>query len=297
MTTIIALSRIAADPGQPRKTFSDDALCELADSILSVGLIQPITVRPAGNGKRGYIIIAGERRWRAYGILLKRGHRRFGSIECHIRKDRGAEVRLKQIAENMIRVDMEPMDEARAFAELRDEYGLTDAEIAKRLGLADFRVTWRLSLLNLSPPIARMVEAGQIDRQLALETARLPTHAEQTRLVQMVNKGEVVGWGAIRNAVSAMIEGTTAEDLFGDDAPKATPEDVRVLGRMEHRIHSVKVMVAHGWRAGDCVVANKVDPDRASKIADEIDAIGSSLRIMARELRNVGAQAKIALAS
>ncbi len=298
MTTRIAISRISADPTQPRKKFAEDALEELAGSIEENGLIQPITVRAAGNGKRGYIIIAGERRWRAHQLLAVKGHTDFSTIECHIRKEAaGAGVLVKQIAENLNREDIEPMEEARAFARLRDEFGLDASQIAKKLGLAPFRVDWRLSLLNLSPPIARMVESGQIDRQLALESARLPTHRDQTRLVQMVNRGELVGWKTIRSAVDTMLDGSAAADLFGADAPKPDADDVRVVQSMERRVEQVANMVSHGWRAGECIVANKVDPDRAALIADKLQAIGGAIRIMERELRNVGAQAKIALAS
>ena len=84
---------------------------------------------------------------------------------------------------------MEPDDEIKVVAaELRDEFNLDPAEIARRLGLAEFRVTWRLSLLNLSPPIARMVDRGQVAPQLALEAARLPSHRQQTQLVQLVKE-------------------------------------------------------------------------------------------------------------
>jgi ParB family chromosome partitioning protein len=296
MTTRIAISRIAPDADQPRKKFAEDALEELALSIEESGLIQPITVRSAGRGKRGYIIIAGERRWRAHGILARRGLRAFASIECHVRKEAtGAGVLIKQIAENMNREDIGPMEEARAFARLRDEFGLDPNQIAKKLGLAPFRVDWRLSLLNLSPPIARMVESGQINRQLAIETARLPTYRDQTRLVQMVNRGEIVGWKPIRSAVDTMLDGSAAADLFGEDAPKPNADDIRVVTSMERRIEAVANMVSHGWRAGQCVVACKVDPDRATHIADQINAITSALRIMERELRNTAAQATIAL--
>lgn len=297
MTTKVPLNKISPDPKQPRKKFDETALEELAGSIKENGLIQPIVIRRViTKGATSYLITAGERRWRAHKILFARGLKSFGTIECHVRKAAAsADTFARQIAENLSRADLEPMEEARAFAELRDAYGLSVDQIATKLGLATFRVEWRLSLLNLSPPVARMVESGQIDRQLALECARLETHHDQTKLVRLVNSGSLVGWKAVRNAVDAMNNPAAAADLFGPSAPKPADEDVAVLSTMERRIESVKSMVAAGWRNGECIVANRVDPDRAAKMADEINAIGAALRTMERELRNVNAQAKIAL--
>lgn len=295
MSQRIPLTKIAADRSQPRKKFDETALLELAGSIEQNGLIQPITVRPATT-KGLFLVVAGERRWRAHKLLAARGLRAFASIDCNVQKAKsGVATRLRQIAENLNRADLEPMEEARAFLSLKEEFGLSDEDIAAKLGLAPFRVTWRLSLLNLSPPIARMAETGQIDRQLALEAARLPTHRQQTDLVQMVNRGQLAGWKPIRNAVDAMLGVTTREDLFGEAAPRPKAADVEVLRQMESRIERVAEMVGAGWHEGECVVANKVDPDRALRMAEKINAMGSALRIMERDLRNVAAQAKIML--
>jgi ParB family transcriptional regulator, chromosome partitioning protein len=284
-TKKIRLDLISADPGQPRKLFDAGALQELADSIKANGLIQPITVRPH---KKRFIVITGERRWRAHKLAGLR------TIECHVRNGvAGAQLRLKQIAENMLRVDMEPMEEARVFAELRDVFGFDAARIAKDLGLAEFRVAWRLSLLNLSPPIAKMVEAGQIDKQLALEAARLTSHADQTRLIKMANRGDLVGWKAIRAAADTMLGDISAQTLFGEDAPSASADDIRTLSDMEAKIERLSRLVSAGWKEGGCIIAAKVSPDRAQKIAQKIDAIRSALSIMSRELYNVSAQARM----
>lgn len=153
----IPLAKIKPDPKQPRKLFDAGALAELAASIEANELIQPITVRP--DKKRGeYVIVAGERRYRAHCLLRHRGVKRFASIECNVRKiTAGADVLVKQIVENIARADMTPLEEADAFQELRDTFGLDADEIAAKLGLAPFRVRWRLLLLNLSADIRKMV--------------------------------------------------------------------------------------------------------------------------------------------
>lgn len=293
-TRRIPIDKIDADPGQPRKLFDAKALDELAVSIKANGLIQAVIVRPRKSGR--YILVAGERRWRAHRLLRDRGDKRFASIKCEVVKSTGVvDTRIKQIVENIARADMTPFEEAEAFADLA-KLGLSVEEIARRLGVVEFRVRWRLQLLNLAPEIRKMVEAAQLDRQQALEVARLPHHADQRRMVRMVNRGELVGWKAVRNAVDAILNRTTSEDLFGDAAPAPTREELAALRGMEAKIERVVAMVAGGWKDGECVVAAKVSPDRARLMADKIAAMRRHLTTMERELRNMSAQAKIVLA-
>jgi len=297
MTRRISIDKIDPDPKQPRKIFDAAELEEFAGTIEANGLIQPITVRPRGNGR--YWIVAGERRWRAHRLLRDRGLRRFAVIACNVenKKTSLAVIRSKQIIENMARADLQPLEEARAFSQFAEDFDLTPEEVATRLGVAPFRVRWRLQLLNLAALIARMVEAGHLDRQQALEVARLDRHADQMRLVQMINRGELQGWKAVRNAADAILNGTTPSDLFGAGAPVVSAAEVAALRAMERKIETVADMVASGWRNGECIVANKVCPERAGVMADKLAAIKSAVSHMERELRNVGAQVKIAVAS
>jgi ParB family chromosome partitioning protein len=293
-TKKIALDKIAPDPGQPRKLFDTKALHELAASISENGLIQPITVR--ADRKAGhYIIVAGERRWRAHCLLRDSGTKGFASIVCNVVKPGSkADTRIKQIVENVARADMTILEEADALSQLVTEFGLTEEEIAKRLGLAPFRVKWRLQLQNLTPEIRKMVEGDQLDRQQAMEVSRLH-HRDQARIVRMINRGDLVGWKAVRNAVDAILQGTTQADIFGAGAPKPSGKEIAELKAMEIKVARVAGMVASGWKDGQCVVAAKVSPDRAARIADQLAAIRSAIVIMERELRNVTAQAKIVL--
>lgn len=291
--TRIPLDRIAPDPGQPRKHFDAAALEELAGSIKSNGLIQPVTVRVAGKGR--FIIVAGERRWRAHCLLRDRKVKGFTQIPCIVVKaGKTVDVRVKQLVENISRQDMTILEEADAFAELA-KLGLSPEDIAERLGLATFRVVWRLQLQNLSPEIRRMVEGGHLDRQQALELARLQTHRDQARVVRMVNRGELTGWKALRNAVDAILQGHTAADLFGEASPVASVEDLATVRKMEARIERIVAVVAAGWKDGECVIASKVSPDRAGAMADRLAALKTAIAHMERELRNSAAQAKIVL--
>jgi ParB family chromosome partitioning protein len=293
----IPIGKIDPDPNQPRKIFDAAELELLADTIAAAdGLIQPITLRPHGRGR--FYIEAGERRWRAHGILVRRGLRKFAYIDCEVvdKNTPPAHVRARQIIENMARADLQPLEEAHAFAQFAADFDLSPEDVAQRLGLSPFRVRWRLSLLNLAPAIARMVESGHLDRQQALEVARLDRHADQLRLVQMINRGELQGWKAVRNAADAILQGTTAEDLFGESAPVVSAGDVATLRTMERKIETIAGMVAAGWRNGECIVANKVCPERAGVMADKLAAIRLAVSHMERELRNTSAQVKIAIA-
>ena len=291
MNRPIALNKIDPNPDQPRKTFGAAELADLASSIRQEGLIQPIIVRPV-KGER-FEIIAGERRYRAHKLLCEQGHKRFTRIACIVRKTSELQRDIAAIIENLQRVDIEPMQEATAFQRLVVG-GLDEERIAKRLGIAIFRVRWRLQLLNLTPAITKLFEAGQIDQQAANELSRLP-HDEQERVLRLVNRGQLVGWKSIRNAVDAILGGTTQADIFGDIAPKPSEQDVRTLSTMEARIETVAKMVGDGWRNGECIIAAKVNLDRANLMAGKLTEIQKALRVMERELRNTAAQGQIVL--
>lgn len=293
MSKMVPLDKIAPDPEQPRRTFDPDELEQLAASILAKGLLQPIIVR-LGERAGAYIIVAGERRYRAHRLLRDRGHKQFSSIEVIVREMNGKkDIRVKQIIENLQRADVPILEEADALADLV-ALGMTAEEIAADLGLAEFRVRWRLQLLNLSPEIRKLVACEQIDKQQAMEVSRLERHADQTRIVGMINRRELVGWKAVRNAVDAIINKTTLGDLFGEMAPSPRARDVAVVKGMEEKIDRIVALLNGGWRDGECIIAGKVSPDRAAHLADQLGAIKTTVSTMERELRNFAAQAKIA---
>jgi len=291
--TKIALDKIAPDPEQPRKLFDAKALDELAGAIKANGLIQPITIRPDKKRRGHFIIVTGERRWRAHCLLRDRGDKRFTQIRCEIVKGgKPLDVKVAQLVENIARADMTILEEADAIAVLAKV--LTVEEIAERTGMVEFRVRWRLQLLNLTPEIRKMVAGEQLDKQQAMEIARLP-HREQTRIVQMINRRELVGWKAVRNAVEAILHSQTQADIFGN-AGKPGPKDVAELKAMELKIARIVALVAAGWKDGQCIVAARVDPDRAALMGEQLANIRKAIIVMERELQNVTAQAKIVMA-
>ena len=141
----IPTGSIRPDPDQPRKSFDPAALQELADSLVSAGQIHPIHVRSDPDAYDRYLLIAGERRWRAAQIA------RLPLIDCIVKDaERAAEI---QLIENLQREDLRPLEEAFAFKRYMDERGLTQAAMAKVVGKRQSTISEILSLTTLPEPI------------------------------------------------------------------------------------------------------------------------------------------------
>lgn len=150
----LPISKVEPRLEQPRSYFDEAALQELADSIAQYGLIQPITVRRLDTGY--YQIIAGERRWRASRLA--------GLTEVPVRIIEADDRRTAELAlvENLQREDLNPIEEAKGYKTLIEEYGLTQEEAARSVGKSRPAVTNAMRLLNLSPGVLEMVEKGQL---------------------------------------------------------------------------------------------------------------------------------------
>lgn len=285
----IELSKIIPNPDQPRKLFDPKLIGELAESIRVNGLMQPITVRPRGDGS--YEIVAGERRYRAHCHLRDTGHDTT-TILCMVRKMDEVQRDIEAIIENLQRADIQPAEEARAYKRMLDA-GFDLPALAAKLGVPAFRISERVQLLRLAPTYLKMFETGQIDRQVAFELSRLEREADQTKIVQMVARGQLTGWKAVRTAVETILGGMTQADIFGDMAPAASDEDVATVNAMEAKIEKMLAMATAGFKDGECKVAQRVAPDRARLMADKIAALKKALTIMERDLRCAAAQAEI----
>lgn len=150
----LPIAKVEPRVEQPREYFDPQALQELADSIAQYGLIQPITVRKLNTGY--YQIIAGERRWRASRLA--------GLKEVPVRVIEADDRRTAELAlvENLQREDLNPIEEAKGYKTLIDEFGLTQEETAKSVGRSRPAVTNALRLLSLSPKVLEMVQKNQL---------------------------------------------------------------------------------------------------------------------------------------
>lgn len=288
------LSAIRPNPDQPRKTFNAKELRELADSIHQNGLKQPITVRPMPDDT--FQIVMGERRYRAHLLLQERGDLPEGKIPVQIRSMTNEQCAIDAILENLQRVDVTPFEEADAFGVMVNQHGMDPAELAKRLGVAPFRITWRLSLLSLAPEIRKLAESDNIDRQQALEISKLAKHSDQWKIVKLIQSGRINGWAAVKNAVQSLVDSEAQIDFFGS-APRASREDVESVNAMEAKIERMATIAALGWKDGECRIAVKVNPDRAALMADKLKAMRSAIAVMERDLRNASAQASAFMAA
>ncbi|MBP3209749.1 MAG: ParB/RepB/Spo0J family partition protein [Oscillospiraceae bacterium] len=152
--TFLPLSRIEPREEQPRNVFDEEALQTLADSISRYGVLQPITVRLLDSGY--YQIIAGERRWRA--------SRMAGLTEVPVRIIEADDRTTAELAlvENLQREDLNPIEEAKGYKTLIEDYGLTQEDAAKSVGKSRPAISNALRLLNLSPDVLHLVETGEL---------------------------------------------------------------------------------------------------------------------------------------
>ncbi len=178
------IAEIEPNHAQPRKSFREEAIAALADSIQQYGILQPILVRPIDNGM--YQIVAGERRWRAARML--------GLDEVPVIIKELSDLETMQIAliENLQRENLNPMEEAMGYRDLMEQFGMTQEEVAKTVGRSRSTVANSLRLLQLSENIQGMVERGQIsaghakallsinDDKLREETAKKASHGMLT---------------------------------------------------------------------------------------------------------------------
>jgi ParB family chromosome partitioning protein len=150
----IPVNMILPNPDQPRTRFEPEALSGLAESIASAGVVQPLLVRPLPDGR--YELIAGERRWRA---AQKAG---LQTVPAVIRDDAEAERLQTALIENMVREDLNPVDEARACAALVDDLGLSREEVGRRVGRSRAAISNLIRLLDLPDRVLGFVEDGEL---------------------------------------------------------------------------------------------------------------------------------------
>jgi ParB family transcriptional regulator, chromosome partitioning protein len=150
----LELELLAPGRHQPRRKFDPEALQSLADSIRSQGVVQPIVARPLPNGR--FEIVAGERRWRAAKIAELK------TIPTVVRQIPDRTAMAVALVENIQRADLNPLEEAQAYRELMDTFGLTQAEVARRVGRSRSAVANLVRLLNLPREIIEALHAGAI---------------------------------------------------------------------------------------------------------------------------------------
>lgn len=179
----IKLASIMPDPDQPRREFDDDALVELSKSIKEHGILQPIVVRPHGDG---YMIVAGERRFRASKLA------KLDRIPALVRTLSGQHRLELSLIENIQRRDLNPLETATAYLKLRDQFNLTLDDIGKRVGKTSAAIANTMRLLRLPGAVRDVVARGELSEGQARSLTSLPEE-EILRVVPRIIKEQ---WSA-----------------------------------------------------------------------------------------------------
>ena len=174
----LPVEMIHPNPRQPRRHFDGEATRGLADSIRAQGVVQPVLVRPREAG--GYELIAGERRWRAA--------REAGvpTLPALVRDADERDALLLGLVENVAREQLSPVEEARAYALLLDEFGLSLGDIGERVGRSKPSVSNRLRLLELPDDVLAMLERGELSEGHARAVLAVQGHDDRRRLARLI---------------------------------------------------------------------------------------------------------------
>jgi ParB family chromosome partitioning protein len=195
----VAVGSITPNPRQPRRTFDEEALEELAASITEVGLLQPVVVRKLGEGK--YELVMGERRWRA----SQRAGLEY--IPAIVRETPDTDMLRDALLENLHRQQLDPLEEAAAYQQLLDDFGATHEQLAQKVGRSRPHISNTLRLLNLPPAVQKRVAAGVLSAGHARALLSLDDPQAQERLAQ-----RIVAEGLSVRSVEEIV-------ALGDDKP------------------------------------------------------------------------------
>lgn len=230
----LRLSEIEPNRDQPRKVFSEEALNELADSIREHGVLQPLLVRPLSTG--GYQLVAGERRWRASRMA---GLREVPVVIRDMDEEQAMEIAL---IENLQREDLNAIEEASGYKLLMERYGMTQEQVAKRVGKSRPAVANALRLLNLPPRVMEMVEEGEVSPGHARALLSFEDSEQMMDVAQKVRKGKYSvrdiekmskhpGEPAVEELTSA-----EAEDVWGSQAAFFTEMELALSGELGRKV-------------------------------------------------------------
>ena len=201
----LPVDAIHPNPRQPRRRFEPEATTGLASSIKQQGLLQPVVVRPRAAG--GYELIAGERRWRAAreaGIEL---------LPALVREADDRDTLLLALVENVAREQLSPVEEARAYASLVDEFELSLGDVAERVGRSKSSVSNRLRLLELPEEVLWMVARGELTEGHARAVLSLPDHDARKKLAKKI----------VRDGMSVRAAERAAQDGGAARRPRSVP--------------------------------------------------------------------------
>lgn len=241
---VISIDRVSANPHQPRSMFDEEALASLAASIVEVGVLQPIIVREAEEGF--YTLVAGERRWRA---ARKVGLKEIPAI---IRESDDRSLLTEALVENLQREDLSALEEATAYQELLEDFGLTHEEVGNRVGKSRSAITNSLRLLQLPAAIQGKLERGELSAGharalLGLEDKKFAEHIAERAVEEGWSVRQVED--AVRSRNQAVAEPHTGR--------RNTPARPAAIVELEQRLRdqlSTRVKIKYANDRGKLVI-------------------------------------------
>ena len=258
----IATTSIIPNPRQPRTVFDEESLAELVGSVREIGILQPIVVRPNPTGA-GYELIMGERRLRA---AKEAG---LDAVPAIVRTTDDADMLRDALVENLHRSQLNPLEEAAAYQQLLDDFGITHEQLADRLSRSRPQITNTLRLLKLPPLVQKRVAAGV----LSAGHARALLGLEDTGQMEALAKRVVNEGLSVRATEEAVALGVKAASPRRATAPRSGGGAYdEVAERLGDRLDT-RVTITGGKGKGK-VAIEFASPDDLARIADVIDPRG-----------------------
>ncbi len=252
----VPVTAVRPNPHQPRAHFDEESLAGLTASIREVGVLQPVIVRPAGDGQ--YELVAGERRWRAA--------RRAGlaTIPAIVKELTEVDSVEHALVENLHRQDLGPLEEAAAYQQLIEDFGLTHEQLSARVGRSRVAITNTLRLFQLPPAVQRLLADGQLSAGHARALLATPDRAFQESLAKKA-VAEQMSVRAVEEAVRARNElGGAPPELISEEPRRPRPAALVELEQLLSNRLDTRVRVDMTSRRGKVIIdfANLDDLER-----------------------------------
>ena len=257
----LAVGSIEPNPNQPRRQFDEQALQALADSIAASGVESPLLVRELSNDR--YELIAGERRWRA---AQKAGVER---VPVVVRDSDEADRLEVALIENMVREDLNPVEEARACAALVEDLGVTKEELGRRVGRSRPQISNLIRLLDLPDEVLGMLESGQLSEGHGRAILQVSDHDGRRNLARTALSRE---WSVRRTEEEARAASSKKESGSRGRAQQLSAEEKEAIAELTAKLEvGLDLPVKIRPRAGGLAIEIQVeDFDQAAGLADKL---------------------------
>lgn len=269
--TEIDVFKIIPNPNQPRKHFDEEALQELASSIKLHGVIQPLVVNKSDNDQ--YLIIAGERRWRASKMAG------LEKVPVVVKNYTEKQVQEISIIENLQREDLNPIEAARAIKQLMDEYHLTQEVVSDRIGKSRSSVANTLRLLTLYPDVIKMIEDGKLSSGHARSLVVVDDTTQQIKLAKQASDGKM----SVRELEKAVKNYLNPQKNSSNKVQKQSLELKELINEMQ-RVFATKVSAIGNDNKGRIYI-DYYSRDDLDRLSDIIELIKKK-EITLNDLRN-----------